>query len=239
MEIRRKLLKKNVSKIYIMFVFTKKDIYYVYIDIPIPIATYIRSQIIKDLYQVIKHWWFIKDEQLDLAHIPYKMRTDYVRQDYEHIYITFSRDPYQRFISAFLNTTFSEGRTAKEFILQVLANEKFDDYYYMYIHFYPQYKFVIDENNELVDDIKKFKLETYNNEFIKFTEDIKLPTYDLKEYFDEESLQKFNEIYKKDFEVFGYDMVTSLNGYTAPVEEPHADPNSKINPLKQFLNMHK
>jgi hypothetical protein len=222
-----------------MFIFTKKDIYYVYIDIPIPIGTYVRTQIIKDLYQVIKHWWFIKDEHLDLAHIPYKMRTDYVRQDFDHIYMTFSRDPYQRFISAFLNTTFSEGRTAKEFILEVLANENFDDYHYMYIHFYPQYKFILDEKNEIANDIKKFKLETYNNELIKFTEDIKLPTYDLKEYFDEESLQKFNEIYKKDFEVFGYDMVTSLNGYTKPVEEPQPDTNSKINPLKQFLNMHK
>ena len=179
-----------------MFIFTKKDIYYVYIDIPIPIATFIRSQIIKDLYQVIKHWWFIKDEHLDLAHIPYKLRTDYVRQDFDHIYITFSRDPYQRFISAFLNTTFSEGRTAKEFILETLANESFDDYHYMYIHFYPQYKFIIDEKDEIVEDIKKFKLETYNNEFIKFAEEIQLPTYDLKEYFDEESLQKFNEIYK-------------------------------------------
>jgi len=222
-----------------MFIFTKKDVYFVYIDIPIPIGTFIRTQIIKDLYQVIKHWWFIKDQHLDLAHIPYKMRTDYVRQDFDHTYITFSRDPYERFISAFLNTMYSEEKTAKQFILETLTNEQFDDYHYKYIHFYPQYKFITNEKDEIVEDIKKFKLETYNNEFIKFAEDLNLPTYDLKEYFDEESLHKFNEIYKKDFEVFGYDMVTSLNGYTTPVEEPHPDTNSKVNPLKQFLNMHK
>lgn len=260
-----------------MFIFTKQSVYFVFIDIPIPLVTYIRSQIIKDLFQVIKHYWFIKDEMLDLAHIPYKMKKEFVRSDFEHTYITFSRNPYDRFLSIYQSTTQSDEMSVEEFIKTELVNEKFEDYKYTMIHHYPQYKFIIDENDEVCEDIKIFKLETYNNEFIKFNEKAELPNYNLCDYFTNETLAIFNKIYKKDFEVFDYDMVTDLSSYTAPTSDvtiipvsfvpnilsqndepvitavptttPVSTPSevnenkrtetiieSKINPLKQFLN---
>jgi hypothetical protein len=193
-----------------MFVFTKVNNYFVYIDIPIPIGTFIRKQIINDLYQVIKHYWFIKEESLDLAHIPYKMRKEYIHQDFEHKYITFCLDPYQKFISTFLNTTFSDEMSMKDFIMNVLSKEEFEDYHYTRIHFYPQYKFITDVDGSIGSEIQIFKLENYKNDFIKFTDKLELTHYDISEYFDAESLAKFNEIYKKDFEVFQYDKIIDL-----------------------------
>lgn len=247
-----------------MFVFTKSEEFFVYVDIPIPIGTFIRTQIINDLYRVIKHYWFILEEKLDLAHIPYKMRKEYINQDFEHSYITFTRDPYQKLISTFVNTTFSDEMTLKEFIMNKLANEKFEDYHYELIHYYPQYKFIIDEEDKIDSSLKIFKLEEYKNEFIKFTEKLVLPSYDIREYFDDECLVKFNEIYTKDFEMLGYEKITDLSKYepigeiiVKPVvnillqqqeEVPEVPPipdeqtstlpvsDSKINPLKQFIN---
>jgi hypothetical protein len=199
-----------------MFVFTKQNVYYVFIDIPISLVTYIRSQIIKDSFQVIKHYWFIKDKTLDLAHIPYKMRKEFVRQDFKHIYLTFSRNPYDKFISIFPDTTKSNEMSIEKFIKTELCTQKFEDYKCRMIHFYPQYKFIIDENDEICEDIKTFKLETYKNEFIKFNEKIELQHYNLRDYFTNETLAIFNEIYKKDFEVFNYEMVTNLDDYIPP-----------------------
>ena len=243
-----------------MFVFTKSEEFFVYVDIPIPIGTFIRKQIINDLYRVIKHYWFILEEHLDLAHIPYSMRKEYINQEYEHAYITFARDPYQKLISTFVNTKYSDEMSLKEFIMNKLATMQFDDYHYEFIHYYPQYKFVIDEDDQIQCSLKIFQLEKYENEFIKFTEKLVLPSYDVREYFDEEALQKFNEIYARDFEVFGYEKITDLSQYqpisdvvVMPVhsilvnqeevpevpEIPASDipvSDSKINPLKQFVN---
>lgn len=196
-----------------MFVFTKSEEFFVYVDIPIPIGTFIRKQIINDLYRVIKHYWFVLEEHLDLAHIPYSMRKEYINQEFEHMYITFSRDPYQKLISTFVNTKYSDEMTLKEFICNVLAKQTFDDYHYEFIHYYPQYKFVIDEDESIDPTLRIFKLEEYKNEFIKFTEKLVLPSYDLREYFDPEALEKFNEIYARDFEVFGYKKITDLFEY--------------------------
>lgn len=246
-----------------MFVFTKSEEFFVYIDIPIPIATFIRKQIINDLYRTIKNYWFILEEKLDLAHIPYNMRKEYINQEFEHVYITFTRNPYQKLISTFMNTKFSDEMTIKEFIMNVLSNEKFDDYDYKMIHYYPQYKFVTDEDGIIAKEIKIFKLEEYKNEFIKFSDKLVLKSYDLREYFDAESLVKFNEIYAKDFEAFGYEKVVDLSQYEPiddivvkpvdnillrhdeipevppiPEEQPNHSPvsDSKLNPLKQFMN---
>ena len=249
-----------------MFVFTKSEEFFVYVDIPIPIGTFIRKQIINDLYRVIKHYWFILEEKLDLAHIPYSMRKEYINQEFDHEYITFSRDPYQKLISTFVNTKYSDEMTLKEFIFNILAKQSFDDFHYEMVHYYPQYKFIVDEDDQIKpDSIKIFKLEDYKNEFIKFTEKLVLPSYNICEYFDPEALEKFNEIYARDFEVFGYEKITDLFEYepspdviVRPVEnilvqreeipevpeiptEDNSTQNlpvsdSKINPLKQFIN---
>lgn len=212
-----------------MFIFTKNDKFFVYIDIPVPIQTYVRKQIINDLYKIIKHYWFIREDFLDLAHIPYKLRKEYVRQDFDHIYFTFARNPYQKFISTFLNTVHSDEMTAKEFILNKLANERFEDYHHSMIHFYPQYKFIVDEYDEIDPTIKIYKFEEYKNEFIKFTDRLELKNHKLSDYFDNETLAIFNNIYKKDFQVFDYPMIDNISNEVILPEYTVIEPVKSLN----------
>jgi hypothetical protein len=72
----------------------------------------------------------------------------------------------------------------------------------------PQYKFVVDENNKIPDDIIIYKLEEYTSEseagkFFQF-ENFNLKLYDHLEYFDNETLEIVNRKYNMDFELLGY-----------------------------------
>jgi len=77
------------------------------------------------------------------------------------------------------------------------------------IHFYPQYLFIVD-HNRINQEVKWYKLETYNNEFIPF-DDFHLTIYDITQYFDNESLAIFNHFYKHDFLYFQYEMIHQID----------------------------
>jgi len=79
----------------------------------------------------------------------------------------------------------------------------------------PQYKFVVDENNRIPEDISIYKLEEYTSEsepgkFFQF-ENFNLKVYDHSEYFDNETLQIVNRKYNMDFELFGYKKLEYMN----------------------------
>jgi len=81
--------------------------------------------------------------------------------------------------------------------------------------FKPQYIFVTDENGNIPTDIKIYKLEDYETnteaqDFFKF-ENFKLKTYNYSDYYDDECISIINEIYKKDFELFGYKKLEYIN----------------------------
>jgi hypothetical protein len=48
------------------------------------------------------------------------------------------------------------------------------------------------------------------NKIIKGFWGLNIKTYDLSKYFDKELLQIVNEVYKKDFEIFNYEIKTEI-----------------------------
>jgi hypothetical protein len=78
----------------------------------------------------------------------------------------------------------------------------------------PQYKFVVDENNQIPEDISIYKLEEYTPDsepglFFQF-EDFNLKVYDHSEYFDNETLEIVNRKYSLDFELLGYNKISNI-----------------------------
>lgn len=79
-------------------------------------------------------------------------------------------------------------------------------------HNKPQYKYITDENSELIKNIKIFKTETLNksceeiNNFLGFSINIikKGVNKDYSKYLNKESICLINDYYKKDFELFDY-----------------------------------
>ena len=79
-------------------------------------------------------------------------------------------------------------------------------------HNQPQYKFITDENLNLISNIKILKCETLNdtnnelNKFLGFNINIKKENVnkDYSKFLNKKSILLINEYYKKDFELFNY-----------------------------------
>lgn len=126
------------------------------------------------------------------------------------------RNPYDRIISdLFWYKLIKPTFTAKE-VNNVIRNiylgnckKNLDN------HNEPQYKFVTDENSELIKSIKIFKTETLNksnntlNEFLGFNINVfqKNVNKNYRKYLNKDSISIINEKYKKDFELFDYEMI--------------------------------
>tara|TARA_Y100000768_G_scaffold375471_1_gene346312 strand:+ start:1780 stop:2427 length:648 start_codon:yes stop_codon:yes gene_type:complete len=143
----------------------------------------------------------------------YKYR-DELEINFENIKIfCLVRNPYDRIISDLLwNKSIKKDFTADQ-VYDVIKNN------YLYRknldnHNVPQYKFVIDENLEVNPDIKIFKCEELNeindelNKFLGFNINIKQENVnkDYSMYLNKNSISLINEFYKKDFELFNYDL---------------------------------
>lgn len=175
---------------------TKKR--YIFIHIPKNGGKYIRKHINKNkMNKRIMGYWGIMDN-IDVAHIPYMKRHKYIKKlstkglHEKYNYITYSRDPYDRLISAFFYK--NKDKTIedfKNFCNNELTNIIFNnEYSYKIIHYYPQYLFICNKNRELI------------NINIKRIENPK--KYDLKKYYDNETIKKVNEVYNRDFELLNY-----------------------------------
>ena len=79
-------------------------------------------------------------------------------------------------------------------------------------HNQPQYKFITDENNQLIKNIKVYKCETLDilnheiNDFIGVNINLKNENAnkDYSHYLNKNSIELINNFYKKDFELFDY-----------------------------------
>jgi hypothetical protein len=187
-----------------MLIFTKNSKYYVFIHIPKNGGKFIRKNIINDTDNIIlKTCWGI-DGIFDLAHIPYIKRNKYVNDHSIYTYFAYSRNPYDRLISAYfykfptqnINSTKSI-ENLRRFIKTDLQNYTFSDKFeYNIIHYYPQYMFVCDNNFDITD-VGVEKLETSYNP----------KQYCILKFLDAECINIINKIYEKDFILFGYDMI--------------------------------
>ena len=74
--------------------------------------------------------------------------------------------------------------------------ESLNQYLKQKIHYYPQYRFICNNNSELI------------NINIKRIEPPK--KYDLKKYYDEDTLKKVNKVYMRDFELLNYKMYNTI-----------------------------
>lgn len=174
----------------------------IFIHIPKNSGKYIRKKISNDMNnKIVKSYWHI-DSGLDLAHIPYIKRNEFITDCLEYNYFAHSRNPYNRIVSAFFYKNPDKKKDDfKYFVTNELMQYDFNmSFNHTIIHYYPQYLFVCDENLNIADNIKIDKLE-----------DIEKPkNYDLAEYFNPECLDIINNIYSNDFLYFNYEKINNL-----------------------------
>ena len=136
--------------------------------------------------------------------------------------IAFVRNPYERIMSDIFWLKFDDKNASQEQICDTIRNYYFDrddiDNHNM-----PQYRFVTDENENLIPDITILKMENLTDELRKYGfTDYDGPTHTTSymKYLNKESIEIINTVYKKDFELFGYEMIN-----TSHMMEPHFNPN--------------
>jgi hypothetical protein len=182
-----------------MLIFERESKYYIFIHIPKNSGKYIRNEYKNDKNnKIIKSFWNVKSN-FDLAHIPYMLNQNYVKKNIEYNYFTFTRNPYDRLISAFFYKNPKKNNDdLKKFILNTLVKYKFStDFKSNIIHYYPQYLFVCDNNFNIPQNIKISKLEN-------------IKKYNLTDYYDNDCIQIINNIYNNDFLLFDYQIISSI-----------------------------
>ena len=123
------------------------------------------------------------------------------------------RNPYDRVISDLFFLKLIKKDSSHETIKKALLNK------YLYSdnldtdgHQHPQYKYITDENEKIIPNIKIFKCEELNNcndELCEFL-DLKVNVVqenvnkDYSKYLNKEIISIINEFYRKDFEIFGF-----------------------------------
>jgi hypothetical protein len=123
--------------------------------------------------------------------------------------ITIVRNPYNRIISGLfwdklINSESTQNEVYKK-IQNYISNTHYDN------HNIPQYKFIIDDNN-IIKNIKIFKTESLNEDIKEYGYKIIKNFHvsnntDYKKYLNNESINLINIFYKKDFELFDYNMI--------------------------------
>jgi len=127
------------------------------------------------------------------------------------------RNPYDRIISDLLWFSLIKKDFTAEQVYNVIKNNYLDrdD---LDNHNKPQYKFVVDENSELINNIKIFNTETLNetndklNKFLGFDINIEqgLVNKDYSNYLNNDSISLINTFYRKDFELFNYKLKSTF-----------------------------
>lgn len=122
--------------------------------------------------------------------------------------LAFVRNPYDRIVSDLFWLEFNKKTDSQEEIYNSIR------YYYferkdLDNHNIPQYKFVTDENDELIPDITILKMENLTEELRNygFTDyEGQSSSNSYMKYLNKDSIKLINAVFKKDFEMFGYKM---------------------------------
>ena len=128
--------------------------------------------------------------------------------------LTIVRNPYTRLLSALFFHKLIDQNTESDKITDIVNNfiiSKYDN------HNLPQYKFITNNDGKLIDNIVIFKTETLNQQMQEYgykdfdihkDHDSKIPKIMRNKYlhfFNNKTISIINEIYEKDFELFGYE----------------------------------
>ena len=123
--------------------------------------------------------------------------------------LAFVRNPYDRIVSDIFWLKFNDKKDSQEEIYNTIRHNYFqrDD---LDNHNIPQYKFVTDENEKLIPNITILKMEKLTEElrnygFTDYEGLSESNTY--MNYLNKDSIRLINVMFKKDFELFGYNMI--------------------------------
>ena len=184
-----------------MIIYINDNKVYCYIHIPKNSGKYIRHLINNNKKnKIIKKFWGVY-LNFDIAHIPFMLRNKYI--DFLNLqnvnYYTYVRNPYNRIISAFFyKNEDSNIDDFKLFVKNDLINYNFNkEFDKNIIHYYPQYMFICN-NDFQINKVEFSKLENQKHLNIK--------EYNLIDHFEDETIKIVNKIYKKDFEIFNYEL---------------------------------
>ena len=127
--------------------------------------------------------------------------------------LTIVRNPYERLMSDLFFFNLINVYTPKEDVTKSIRQYIVTNNVLFNNHNTPQYKYLVDENEELIKNITILKTEELNKDmhelgYIDFNEFTntngeKINYYD---YLNEDSIKAINSYYKKDFLLFGYTM---------------------------------
>jgi hypothetical protein len=125
--------------------------------------------------------------------------------------LSFVRNPYDRTISDLFWYKLITTKSSKEEVYTVLENNyllrtDLDN------HNIPQYKFITDDNENLIPNIKIFKTEELNEKSMEIQKYIgckvniiqKNTNKDYSKYLNNDSIKLINSVYAKDFKLFDY-----------------------------------
>ena len=183
----------------IMLIFKNNTKYYIYIHIPKNAGKYIRKKLLRNRdNKLIKSYWGCSTKY-DLAHIPYIKRGEFIENDIDYNYMSYTRNPYNRIISGFFyKNPKKKIEDFKIFVKETLVLYDFSmEFNKKIIHYYPQYLFLCDDNLDIPTNIKIEKLENCE----------KPKSYNLLDYYDEMCIEVVNKIYEQDFLLFDYKVI--------------------------------
>ena len=119
--------------------------------------------------------------------------------------LTIVRDPYDRIISDLFFLVLINRNDTCETVYNIIKDYLYKDCYDN--HNIPQYKFITNSNEELIENIKIFRTETLTQDIHNygFTDYIGTKSNIIHiNYLNNDSIQLINIFYKKDFELFNY-----------------------------------
>lgn len=154
---------------------------------------------------------------ISLQHFTYQNlieNKDLLKIDFNNLkIITIVRNPYERLISDLFYYDYIDINSSKEKVFEIINIYLFS--FYLDNHNLPQYRFIIDKDEKIINNISILKTENLCNDMKKLGyEDFdiydhvnrngKLNYYD---YLNDDSISLINNFYEKDFLYFNYEKI--------------------------------
>jgi len=145
----------------------------------------------------------------------YKYRDIFnVKFDDKLIIFTIVRNPYTRIISDLFHLKLIKSDSLKDEVFTIINKYIITRPYIYDNHNIPQYKYIIDSDENIIKNIKILRIESLNddmkkigfNDFNIFANKNKLDINDYDNYLNDDSIKLINSFYEKDFTLFNYPM---------------------------------